>query len=154
MAAVIRLARGGAKKRPFYRIVVADSRKPRDGDFIERVGTFNPLLAKDNAARVVLNTERAQHWLSVGATPSDRVNKLLTEAGLSKARSTEGKPQKARKKADKLTRAEKRAQAEAEAKEAAEAQAAEAAAAPAEEAAAEAAPVAEAEAPAEDTSAA
>jgi small subunit ribosomal protein S16 len=131
MATVIRLARAGAKKKPFYRIVVADKRAPRDGDFIERLGSFNPLLAKDAADRVVLNAERAKHWLSVGAQPSDRVNKLLADAGLAKIRSTEGKPQRARKKADKLTRAEKRAAADAEAK-----------AAPAAEAAAEEAPAA------------
>jgi small subunit ribosomal protein S16 len=145
MATVLRLARGGAKKKPFYRIVAADSRKPRDGAFIEKLGTFNPLLAKDNASRVVLNAERAKYWLSVGATPSDRVNSLLVAAGLTKARSTEGKPQKARKKADKLTRVEKKAAAEAEAKANAEAEAAAAAAAPAVEEAA--APAAE-EAPA------
>ena len=141
MAAVIRLARGGAKKKPYYRIVVADSRKPRDGDFIERIGSFNPLAAKGSDARVVIDADRAKHWLTVGATPSDRVNTLLVEKGLAKPRSTEGKPQKSRKKADKFTRAEKRAQAEAEAKEAAAA----AAAAPAAEEAA--APAAE-EAPA------
>lgn len=147
MATVIRLARGGAKKKPFYRIVVADSRSPRDGKFIERLGTFNPLLAKDNTARVVLNAERTQHWLKTGATPSDRVNTLLAAAGLTKARSTEGKPLKPRKKADKLTRVEKKAAAEVEAKEAA---AAEAAAAKEAEAAAAAEPAAEAaaEAPA------
>lgn len=139
MATVIRLARGGAKKKPFYRIVVADSRSPRDGKFIERLGTFNPLLAKDNAARVVLNAERAQHWLSTGATPSDRVNSLLAAAGITKARSTEGKPQKPRRKADKLTRVEKKAAAEAEAKANAEAEAKAAAEAAAAEAAAPAA---------------
>ena len=116
MPTVLRLARGGAKKRPFYRIVAADSRKPRDGQFIEKLGTFNPLMPKDNPARVVLNLERAKYWLSVGAQASDRVNKLLVAQGLAKPRSVEGKPQKARKKADKLTRAEKRAKAEAEAK--------------------------------------
>lgn len=116
MPAVVRLARGGAKKRPFYRIVVADSRAARDGKFIEKLGTFNPLLAKDNAGRVVLNTERAQHWLSVGAQPSERVNTLFAALGLTKAHSATGKPQKPRKKADKLSRAEKRAAAEAEAK--------------------------------------
>lgn len=129
MATVIRLARGGAKKTPFYRIVVADRRSPRDGQFIERLGTFNPLLAKDSATRVVLNAERAKHWLSVGAQPSDRVNSLLANLGLTKKADIAGKPQKARKKADKLTRAEKRAAADAEAKAApAEAPVAEAAA--------------------------
>lgn len=136
MSAVIRLARGGAKKTPFYRIVVADKRSPRDGQFIEKVGTFNPLLAKDSDKRVVMNTERVKHWLSVGALPSDRVNSLLAAAGLTKKADTANKPQKTRKKADKFTRAEKRAQAEAEAK--AEAEAAKnapaAEAAPAEEA--------------------
>jgi small subunit ribosomal protein S16 len=121
MSAVIRLARAGAKKKPFYRIIVADRRAPRDGEFIEKIGTFNPLLARDNAARVTLNAERAKHWLSVGAQPSDRVNSLLAAAGLTKATDVAGKPQKTRKKADKLTRAEKRAAAEAEAKAEAEA---------------------------------
>ena len=124
MAAVIRLARAGAKKKPFYRIVVADRRAPRNGDFIEKIGTFNPLIAKENAERMVLNTERAKHWLSVGALPSDRVNSLFAAAGLTKATDVAGKPQKTRKKADKLTRAEKRAAAEAEAKAEAEAAAA------------------------------
>ncbi len=128
MATVIRLARGGAKKSPFYRIVVADSRAPRDGQFIEKLGTFNPLLAKDNAKRVEFNTERAKHWISVGAQPSDRVNSLFAAAGLTQKANNSGKPQKTRKKADKLTRAEKRAAAEAEAK-ASEAAAAEAPAA-------------------------
>lgn len=138
MSAVIRLARGGAKKKPFYRVVVADRRAARDGDFIEKLGTFNPLMPKDSAARLVLNTERAKHWLSVGALPSDRVNSLFAGIGLTKKADATGKPQKTRKKADKLTRAEKRAAAEAEAKE----QAAAAAAAPAEAPAAEEAPAA------------
>jgi small subunit ribosomal protein S16 len=77
MSLKIRLARGGAKKRPFYRIVVADSRMPRDGRFIERVGTYNPMLPKEHPDRVNLKTERIQHWLSVGARPSDRVAKFL-----------------------------------------------------------------------------
>ena len=130
MSAVIRLARAGAKKSPFYRIVVADRRAPRDGHFIEKIGTFNPLAAKDSAARVVINTERAKHWISVGALPSERVNSLFAAAGLTKKADVAGKPQKSRKKADKLTRAEKRAAAEIAAK--AEAEAAKAA--PAEEA--------------------
>ncbi len=135
MSAVIRLARAGAKKKPFYRIVVADRRAPRDGEFIEKIGTFNPLQAKDSAARVVLNAERAKHWLSVGAQPSERVNSLLFAAGLTKKTDVAGKPQKTRKKADKLTRVEKRAAAEIEAKEAAKAEAEAAKAAPAEAAA-------------------
>lgn len=135
MSAVIRLARAGTKKKPFYRIVVADKRSPRDGDFIEKIGTFNPLLAKDSVSRVVFNAERAKHWLSLGALPSERVNSLFAASGLTKKADVSGKPQKTRKKADKLTRAEKRAAAELEAKEAA----------PAEEAPAEAATEAAAE---------
>ena len=84
MSLKLRLARGGTKKRPFYHIVVADARSPRDGRFIEKLGTFNPLLAKDNEGRVVLNTERAKHWLEVGAQPTDRVLRFLDAAGLSK----------------------------------------------------------------------
>ncbi len=145
MPTVLRLSRAGAKKRPYYRIVAADSRKPRDGQFIERLGTFNPLLPKDSPARVTLNAERAQYWLGVGAQPSDRVNKLLVAAGLTKPRSVEGKPQKPRKKADKLSRVEKRAAAELEAKNAPKVEAA-APEAPAAEAAAEA-PAAETAAP-------
>ena len=82
MAVSIRLSRGGSKKRPYYRIVVADARAPRDGQFIERIGSYNPLLAKDDAGRVVLNTERAKHWLDVGAQPTDRVARFLDAAGL------------------------------------------------------------------------
>jgi small subunit ribosomal protein S16 len=82
MAVSIRLARGGAKKRPYYRIVVADSRNARDGRFIEKVGTYNPLLAKDSPDRVKLDTDRISHWLSVGAQPSDRVLRFLDAAGL------------------------------------------------------------------------
>jgi len=84
MSLKIRLARAGTKKRPFYHIVIADARSPRDGRFIEKLGTFNPLLAKDAENRVVLNTERAQHWLSVGAQPTDRVLRFLDAAGLAK----------------------------------------------------------------------
>jgi len=84
MSLKIRLTRGGAKKRPFYRIVVADARAPRDGRFIEKLGTFNPLLNKDDPARVTLNAERVQHWLSVGAQPTDRVLRFLDAAGIAK----------------------------------------------------------------------
>lgn len=129
MATVIRMARGGAKKKPYYRLVVTDSRAPRDGDFIERIGNFDPMLPKDNANRVVINIERAQHWLATGAKPSDRVAKLLADAGIGAKPNVAGKPQKTRKKADKLTRVEKRAAAEAEAKAQAEAPAEEAPAA-------------------------
>lgn len=82
MAIAIRLSRGGAKKRPYYRIVVADSRNARDGRFLEKIGTYNPLLAKDSPERVKLDTERAAHWLSVGAQPSDRVARFLDAAGI------------------------------------------------------------------------
>jgi len=80
MALKIRLARGGAKKRPFYRIVVSDSRAPRDGRFIEKIGTYNPLLAKDRDDRVQLDGERARYWLDRGAKPTDRVAKFLGRA--------------------------------------------------------------------------
>ena len=128
MAIAIRLARGGSKKRPYYRIVVADSRAPRDGRFIEKVGTYNPLLAKDSPDRVKLLNERISHWLSVGAQPSDRVARFLDAAGL-KERVARNNPNKAVPGEKAKERAEER---EAKAAEAAEAAAA-AAAAPAEE---------------------
>jgi small subunit ribosomal protein S16 len=78
----IRLARGGSKKRPFYRIVAADSRMPRDGRYVEKLGTYNPLLAKDNAERVVMNVERIQYWLGEGAQVTDRVSRFLEAAGV------------------------------------------------------------------------
>lgn len=82
MAVRIRLSRGGSKKRPFYRIVAADQRSPRDGRFIERLGTYNPLLPKEHAERIVLVEDRIKHWLSVGSQPTDRVAKILSEKGL------------------------------------------------------------------------
>jgi len=82
MALKIRMTRGGAKKRPFYSIVVADSRSPRDGRFIEKVGTYNPMLDRGHKDRVVLKAERIQHWMKMGATPSDRVARFLGDAGL------------------------------------------------------------------------
>ena len=82
MAMKIRLARGGSKKRPFYSIVATDSRMPRDGRFLEKLGTYNPLLAKDDEKRVVMNLERVQHWLSEGAQPTDRVARFLEAAGV------------------------------------------------------------------------
>ncbi len=85
MSVKIRLARGGAKKRPFYHIVVADANAPRDGKFIERVGTYNPMLPAGHAERVMLKTERLQHWLSTGAQPTDRVARFLAKAELIKA---------------------------------------------------------------------
>jgi small subunit ribosomal protein S16 len=82
MSLKIRLARGGAKKRPFYAIVVADSRNPRDGRFIEKVGTYNPILQADDPQRVSLNIERIQEWMKKGAQPTDRVARFLDKAGL------------------------------------------------------------------------
>lgn len=82
MALKIRLSRGGSKKRPFYHVVVADSRSPRDGRFIERVGSYNPMVPKEDAKRVILKAERIKHWISVGALPSDRVARFLSDAGL------------------------------------------------------------------------
>ncbi|MBL4721600.1 MAG: 30S ribosomal protein S16, partial [Alphaproteobacteria bacterium] len=82
MSLRIRLARGGAKKRPYYRIVIADARMPRDGRYVEKVGTYNPMLAKDDPNRVSLLEDRIRHWLSVGANPSDRVARFLGAAGI------------------------------------------------------------------------
>lgn len=132
MAVKMRLARGGSKKRPFYQIVIADVRAPRDGRVIERIGTYNPMLAKDSGERVKLNEERAKHWLAAGAQPTDRVARFLDAAGLLK-RTPSNNPNKAKPGAKAQERLEERAQAEADAKAAAE----EAAAAPAEEASAD-----------------
>ncbi|HAC57433.1 30S ribosomal protein S16 [Parvibaculum sp.] len=132
MALKIRLARGGAKKRPFYRVVIADTRSPRDGRFIEKIGTFNPLLPKDNAERVVLDIERAKHWIGVGALPTDRVARFLSDAGVM-TREARNNPNKAKPKAKAQERLEAARMAAEEAAEAAKA----AAEAPAEEAPAE-----------------
>jgi small subunit ribosomal protein S16 len=134
MALSMRLSRGGSKKRPYYRIVVADARSPRDGKFIEKIGTYNPLLGKDDAKRIVLDGERATHWLSVGAQPTDRVARFLDAAGL-KERAARNNP----KKAEPGEKAKERAEERAEKQKAAEEAAAEAAAAaaPAEAAPAE-----------------
>ncbi len=94
MSLKIRLARGGAKKRPVYRIVVADVRAPRDGRFLEKIGTYNPMLAKDSAERVVIDLEKAKAWLAKGAQPTDRVMRFLDAAGIVK-RTTRNNPQKA-----------------------------------------------------------
>ena len=136
MATTIRLSRGGSKKRPYYKIVVADSRSPRDGRFIERIGSYNPLLGKDNPDRVKLDAERAKHWVSVGAQPTDRVARFLVAAGV-KERSARNNPNKAVPGEKAKERAEEKAAKLAEAEEAAAAAAA--APAPAEEAAPEAA---------------
>jgi len=123
MSVKIRLARAGAKKSPFYRVVVADVRAPRDGKFIEKIGTYNPLLAKDDPSRVVIDIERAKEWLSKGALPTESVEKFLVKAGVLKA-STDftAKPKKTVKTPGKQNRAEERAKAEAAAAEAAKAQ--------------------------------
>ena len=145
MAVAIRLSRGGSKKRPYYRIVVADSRNARDGRFIEKVGTYNPLLAKDSPERVKLDTDRIQHWLGVGAQPSDRVLRFLDAAGL-KERPARNNPKKAEPGEKAKDRIEERAKKEAEAAEAAAAPKEEAEAVVAEEVeAATAEPTAEAE---------
>jgi len=136
----IRLSRGGNKKRPHYRIVLADSRAPRDGRFIERLGTYNPLLAKDNDQRVVLNEERIKHWLKNGAQSTDRVTKFLSELKIIEDIKRDN-PNKAKPKA----KAQERAQAEVDAKLAAKEEKTKAEAAPVveETPAAEAAPVVE-----------
>ena len=142
MTVKLRLARGGSKKRPFYSIVAADERMPRDGRYIEKLGTYNPMLPKDGE-RVVLNKERAEHWLKQGAKPTDRVHRFLDAAGILK-RDARNNPTKALpgKKAQERIDARKQAEEDAKAK------AAEAAAAPAEEAPAAEAPAEEA--PAEE----
>ncbi|WP_127114638.1 30S ribosomal protein S16 [Shimia sediminis] len=125
MAMKIRLARGGSKKRPFYRVVAADSRMPRDGRFIEKLGTYNPLLPKDSEERIKLNMERVQYWLDQGAQPTDRVARFLEASGTI-AKTERNNPKKAEPGQKAKDRAEEKA-----------AKAAEAAEAPAEEAAAE-----------------
>lgn len=119
MSLKIRLARGGAKKRPHYSIVIADSRSPRDGRFIEKIGTFNPLLPRDAAERVKLDVERAQHWLAQGAQPTDRVLRFLDAAGLAK-RPARSNPNKAEPGAKAKERAAERAEKAAAAAEPAE----------------------------------
>jgi small subunit ribosomal protein S16 len=155
MSLAIRLARGGMKKKPYYRIVVTDSRNARDGKFIEKIGTYNPLLNKENPERVKLDGERASHWLSVGAQPSDRVARFLDAAGLrtraARSNPNKGVPgDKAKERADAaVTKAAELDAAMIDAAEKAKIAAAEAATAAAEAAAAPAveAPAAEAEAP-------
>ena len=156
MALKIRLARGGAKKRPFYRIVVAEASAPRDGRYVERVGTYNPMVPKEHEQRMTLNSERITFWLGQGAKPTDRVHKMLAAAGLAEAPVIRDQPKKS-------APGKKRAEREAEAASAAEAvaesaavEAAVAAASPAEEAVVEEAPAGEApaeEAVAEEASA-
>ncbi len=153
MSVKIRLARGGAKKRPYYRIVVADTRSPRDGRFIERIGSYDPMLVKDHPDRVKIDVDRAKHWLSVGATPSDRVSRFLAKLDLVPARHV---PTQTKKDQPKAKAVERMKEAEEAKKAAAEAPAPEPEAPAAEEAPAEEAPAAEAaaEAPAEEAPAA
>jgi len=150
MALRIRLSRGGAKKRPFYRIVIADSRSPRDGRFIERVGVYNPMLAKDSPDRVQLNEERIKHWMSHGAMPSERVAKFLGSAEIIPMQKYRDQTKQHMPKAKALERLKEAEEAKVAAAEAAK----EAAAAPppAEEPAVEEAPAEEA--PAEEAPAA
>ena len=159
MALKIRLARGGAKKRPFYRIVVAEASSPRDGRYVERVGTYNPMVPKDHEQRITLNNERISFWMSKGAQPTERVQKMLASAGLASAVEMRDQPKKSapgKKRLEREAEAAANAEAAAEAAAAEEAAATEAAAAEAaaaEAAAAEEAPAEEAateEAPAEE----
>ena len=129
MSVSLRLARGGSKKRPYYKIVVANSRSPRDGKYLEQVGTYNPLLAKDDANRVRLTEDRVNYWLGVGAQPTDRVARMLDKAGIKERAATnnpkKGEPgQKAKDRAEE--KAEKAREAEEAAREAAQAPAAQA----------------------------
>ena len=128
MAVSIRLSRGGAKKRPYYRIVVSDTRSPRDGKYLEQIGTYNPLLAKDDANRVKLDEDRARYWLGVGAQATDRVARFLDASGI-KERAAKLNPKKGEPGDAAKARAEEKAAKLAEAEEAAKA----AAEAPAEE---------------------
>lgn len=123
MALSMRLSRGGSKKRPYYKIVVADARAPRDGKFIERIGSYNPQLPKDSAERMILDTERAKHWLAAGAQPSDRVARFLDVAGV-KERKVKSNPNKGEPGQKAKDRAEDKATKLAEAEEAAAAAAA------------------------------
>ena len=99
MSVKIRLKRIGAKKTPFYRVVVADSRYPRDGRFIEKLGTYNPLLPQDHEQRLVINEERVKYWLGVGAQPTERLEKLFSNLGLVKAPALREQPKKSAPKA-------------------------------------------------------
>ena len=158
MATKIRLARGGSKKRPFYRIVIADERAPRDGNFIEKIGNFNPMVPKDHKERVVISKERAEHWLKVGAQPTDRVQRILADLGMMEAPKITEKTKKhlPKAKAQERIKAKEEAALKAEEEAKAAAEAAPEAEAVAEEtpAAPEEAPAASEEAPAEPEAAA
>ncbi len=119
MSLKIRLARGGSKKRPHYTVVVADARSPRDGRFLEKLGSWNPMLAKDNEKRVELNEERIKHWIANGAQPTDRVLRFLAEAGIA-TRDTKSNPEKAKPGKKATERAAEKAQKAADAAAAAE----------------------------------
>lgn len=134
MSVSLRLSRGGSKKRPYYKIVVANSRAPRDGKYLEQVGTYNPILAKDDENRVRFVEDRVRYWIGVGAQPTDRVARMLDKAGI-KERAATNNPQKAEPGKKAKERAEEKAEKAREAEEAAAAAAA--AAAPAEAAAEE-----------------
>ena len=114
MSVKMRLSRGGSKKRPYYYVVIANATSPRDGKYIEQIGTFNPLLKKDNPERMKLKEDRVKHWLSVGAQPTDRVMRLLDAAGLAK-REASHNPERAKpkKKAQERTAAAEAAKAKA-----------------------------------------
>lgn len=118
MAVRIRLSRGGSKKRPFYRIVVADARSPRDGRFIERLGSYNPLLPHDHAERLVLNVEKTKDWMSKGALPTDRLQKLFANLGLTKTPDHSNQTKKTQPKAKAQERIKEKAEKEAQAIEA------------------------------------
>jgi len=122
MSLKLRMSRAGTKKRPFYHIVVADSRSPRDGRFIERLGFFNPLLAKDNAERLKLDLEKVKAWLAKGATPSDRILRFLDAAGIMK-RPARNNPERALPRKERKVLAEEKLKAAAAAKAAAKAKA-------------------------------
>ena len=145
MALKIRLARGGAKKRPFYRIVVAEASSPRDGRYVERVGTYNPMVPKEHEQRMTLNSERITFWLGKGAKPTERVHKMLAAAGLAE-------PLVIREQPKKSAPGKKRAEREAEAVATAAAETPSEEAAPAEDAVAES-PAEETTAPAEEAAA-
>lgn len=155
MALKIRLARAGAKKRPFYHIVIADARSPRDGRFVEKVGSYNPMLPQDHQERVRLKVDRLKYWISVGAQPTDRVALFLGKASLIKMPEMRETPQKSAPKAKMQERAQAAIEAANEKKEAAQQVAAEESAAPEAppEEVSEKAPVEEAvqEAPAEES---
>ena len=136
MSVRIRLSRGGSKKRPFYKVVAADQRAPRDGRFIERLGSYNPMLPKDHAERFVINEERVKYWLSNGAEPTERLQKMLSSLGLVAAPATREQPKKSAPKAKAVERMKEKEEKAKAAAEAAAAAAAEAAA-PAEEVSAE-----------------